>query len=325
MLYPWLKIPYQEIISCLKFNTSCTVLLQSNSGCGIKKLYCAIIKQIFCKCKKDTIHYNFCLNCQLLSENRHPDLYDFSKYAILNKQIGIDIIREICEKIFYPPYYGDVKIILIQNLELLTNQAMHALLKTIEEPSKKTYFILGCKKINYILPTILSRSKIWNIFIKTSDSLQWLNDQGYTELKKTKIILNLCYGAPIFAKKMLSSNFWEIRKKMILILKKIFLKQASFFHLFESCQKIEIFFIFINSFIIDTIRYKSNIFLNIINIDCIKIVEYMSKICSICFLYQQWDFWLNFKKLNSEISGINKEIFLIKTILAWNNLIQDIK
>ncbi|MDQ1237299.1 MAG: DNA polymerase III delta prime subunit [Wigglesworthia glossinidia] len=325
MLYPWLVLPYKEIIACLKFNYSCAILLQSSIGCGMKNLYYAIVKKMLCQCKKNILQNKLCLNCQLLSNNQHPDIYDFSKYMVLNKKIGIDTVRNVCEKIFYPPHYNNSKIILIQNLELLTNQAAHALLKVMEEPAKNTYFILGCKKINYILPTIISRTKVWKIFIKKKDSLKWLYEQGHTILKRTKIVLNICNGSPIYAKKMLSSNFWDKRKKMILILKKVFFQKISFFTLFEYCQEIEIFFMFIGSFIIDTIRYKSKIFLNIVNIDCMNIIQYMSEICSIYFLNQQWEFWLNFKRLNENIIGINKEIFLVKTILDWNKLIQETK
>lgn len=58
---------------------------------------------------------------------------------------------------------GPLKLILIPEAELITPEAASALLKTLEEPSPKTTFILATKRLEDILPTIRSRCQIRRI------------------------------------------------------------------------------------------------------------------------------------------------------------------
>jgi hypothetical protein len=73
--------------------------------------------------------------------------------------IGIEEIKEFQEEMRYKPFQESVQIGLILDSVKLTTQAQNAFLKTLEESSDSTVFILVTKNEKDVLPTIVSRSK----------------------------------------------------------------------------------------------------------------------------------------------------------------------
>jgi DNA polymerase III subunit delta' len=71
--------------------------------------------------------------------------------------ISIDDIRELQAKVSLRPYEGARKVALIAGAEAMTVEAANAFLKTLEEPSPTTHFILLTDRPNFLLPTIVSR------------------------------------------------------------------------------------------------------------------------------------------------------------------------
>ena len=70
---------------------------------------------------------------------------------------GIDEIRELRENIQFLPADGNFKVIIIDEVHMLTTQAFNALLKTLEEPPKHVKFILATTDVHKIPQTIISR------------------------------------------------------------------------------------------------------------------------------------------------------------------------
>jgi DNA polymerase III, gamma/tau subunits len=69
----------------------------------------------------------------------------------------IEDIRELKEKIIYPPSVARYKVYIIDEVHMLTNEAFNALLKTLEEPPKHLIFILATTEPEKLPQTILSR------------------------------------------------------------------------------------------------------------------------------------------------------------------------
>ncbi|PIP65327.1 DNA polymerase III, subunit gamma and tau [Candidatus Peregrinibacteria bacterium CG10_big_fil_rev_8_21_14_0_10_49_16] len=70
---------------------------------------------------------------------------------------GIDDIRDIIEKIQFPPIMGNAKVYIIDEVHMLTKEAFNALLKTLEEPPSHAYFLLATTELWKIPDTIQSR------------------------------------------------------------------------------------------------------------------------------------------------------------------------
>ena len=81
---------------------------------------------------------------------------------------GIEEIKNLIDKVRVPPQIGKYKVYIIDEVHMLTPQAMNAFLKTLEEPPKHIVFVLATTEKNKILPTILSRCQIYD-FNRISD------------------------------------------------------------------------------------------------------------------------------------------------------------
>jgi DNA polymerase-3 subunit delta' len=88
---------------------------------------------------------------------------DFTDEMGKNAQIGVEESRHILKKLSLKSYSGKYKIMIIWLPEKMNGAAANKLLKILEEPPEKTLFFLICDSIEYILPTIISRTQIIKI------------------------------------------------------------------------------------------------------------------------------------------------------------------
>ncbi len=70
---------------------------------------------------------------------------------------GVENIRDIRERIQYPPTMGKYRVFIIDEAHMLSAGAFNALLKTLEEPPSYVIFILATTEPNRLPVTVLSR------------------------------------------------------------------------------------------------------------------------------------------------------------------------
>ena len=70
---------------------------------------------------------------------------------------GVDNVRELKDRIAYPPTVGRYKIYIVDEVHMLSAGAFNALLKTLEEPPAHAVFILATTEPQKLPATILSR------------------------------------------------------------------------------------------------------------------------------------------------------------------------
>jgi DNA polymerase III subunit gamma/tau len=70
---------------------------------------------------------------------------------------GIDDIRQLIESARIPPLVGKYKIYIIDEVHMLSKNAMNALLKILEEPPLYIVFLLATTNPEKLIPTVLSR------------------------------------------------------------------------------------------------------------------------------------------------------------------------
>ncbi|MBC8530337.1 DNA polymerase III subunit gamma/tau [Gehongia tenuis] len=70
---------------------------------------------------------------------------------------GVEEIRDLREKVKYPPAYGRYKVYIIDEVHMLSTGAFNALLKTLEEPPAHVVFILATTEPSRLPATVLSR------------------------------------------------------------------------------------------------------------------------------------------------------------------------
>lgn len=104
-----------------------------------------------------------CASCRQINNSSHPDVLvvepikEEIKGKTKEKEISIEQIRQVRQKIGLFAYYGQYKIVIIAQAEKMSGEAANALLKTLEEPPDKTIIILISSAPKGLLPTIISR------------------------------------------------------------------------------------------------------------------------------------------------------------------------
>ena len=94
-----------------------------------------------------------CPTCKALADGSSLDISEID--AASNN--GVDEMRDLREKVQYPPVAGKYKVYIIDEVHMLTASAFNAVLKTLEEPPRHAVFILATTEPQKIPATILSR------------------------------------------------------------------------------------------------------------------------------------------------------------------------
>lgn len=105
---------------------------------------------------------NPCNHCDVCLKIDRPGVMDIIEIDGASNR-GVDEIREIREKIKYPPTIGKYKVYIIDEVHMLTKEAFNALLKTLEEPPEHAVFILATTEPGKCPTTILSRCQRYEI------------------------------------------------------------------------------------------------------------------------------------------------------------------
>ena len=109
-------------------------------------------KAINCTNPKNSSHCLECETCKAL-DGTNIDVLEID--AASNN--GVDEIRDLREKVKYPPVAGKYKVYIIDEVHMLSTSAFNALLKTLEEPPAYTVFVLATTEVHKLPATILSR------------------------------------------------------------------------------------------------------------------------------------------------------------------------
>ncbi len=99
-----------------------------------------------------------CLSCQRIDRRTHPDVH-FVEAAADKKMISVDQIRGLVDEATMRPYEGRTKVFIIDPADGLSVGGSNSLLKTLEEPTRDTAFLLITRSPDLLLPTIRSRSQ----------------------------------------------------------------------------------------------------------------------------------------------------------------------
>ncbi len=94
---------------------------------------------------------------QLMSGNSHDIFFLTPESSDSGQSIAIDEIRKLKSSMSLSSYGDAYKVAVIDEAHLMTVEAQNALLKTLEEPSRSSIFILITSVPNSLLSTIASR------------------------------------------------------------------------------------------------------------------------------------------------------------------------
>jgi DNA polymerase-3 subunit gamma/tau len=122
-------------------------------GVGKTTMARILAKALNCLNPQDNNPCNTCENCTQITAGSAMDVLEIDGAS--NR--GIEEIRNLRESVRFTPTAGQYKVVIIDEVHMLTKEAFNALLKTLEEPPRHVIFIFATTEIFKVLPTILSR------------------------------------------------------------------------------------------------------------------------------------------------------------------------
>lgn len=128
-----------------------------------------------------------CGKCEVCMELALSSNFDILEIDAASNN-SVDQIRELTDKINFPPTAGKYKVYIIDEVHMLSKSAHNALLKTLEEPPEHAIFILATTEVHAIPATILSRCMRFDFRLvplkQIADRLKFVFDDNgvkYTE------------------------------------------------------------------------------------------------------------------------------------------------
>lgn len=204
-------------------------------GSGKLMLAYALTQYLYCTNRNDSDSCGECSSCRKVASHTHPDVhysypvtnpgtstkkpistdyieqwrtfneedsfFNISDWVGLiakdeNKQPNIyrEETRAIISKLSLKPYEGEAKTLIIWMPEYLKNES-NVLLKLIEEPPQKTYFILVAEDSDELLTTITSRTQLIKVPRYTEqETITYLKEKYKLETSKAEQLGYLAEG-----------------------------------------------------------------------------------------------------------------------------------
>lgn len=129
---------------------------------------------------------------EFVLQNPYGNIFDWLQHLGIEKKqgnINVHEAQEIVKSLSLNSYEGGYKIMVIWLPELMNNAAANKLLKIIEEPPRKTVFLLVSEREDLLLPTITSRCQLVKINrLSDSEITEYLIQKKGVSEKEAKIM-----------------------------------------------------------------------------------------------------------------------------------------
>ncbi len=144
---------------------------------SIAKIFAAAIN---CESPVNGSSCGSCATCRALKD---PSNLDISEIDAASNN-GVEEMRDLREKVQYPPVAGKYKVYIIDEVHMLSTGAFNALLKTLEEPPSHAVFILATTEAHKIPATILSRCMRFDFKLIPQEDLEKRLKFVFDEIEK---------------------------------------------------------------------------------------------------------------------------------------------
>ncbi|MET1060992.1 MAG: DNA polymerase III subunit delta' [Nocardioides sp.] len=134
-------------------------------GSGRSNAAVAFAAALQCETPPDGPGCGTCHACHTVLSGSHADV---SVIRTEKLSIGVEEVRQLVRRAALAPVGRRWQILIVEDADRLTDQACNALLKSIEEPTDRTVWILCAPTVEDVLQTIRSRCRLVTLATPTS-------------------------------------------------------------------------------------------------------------------------------------------------------------
>lgn len=176
-ILPWQNDQWQALRRQIDAGTLAHALLFSGVA-GIGKLQFALAVRDFLLCERPAeFACGECKSCILLRAQTHADFVTLQPEEE-GKAIRVDQVRELAQFVSQTAQRNGRKIVLLNPADALNMNAANALLKSLEEPSADTHFLLLCAEPKRLPATVRSRCQMLSLVAPAPElALTWLSEK----------------------------------------------------------------------------------------------------------------------------------------------------
>jgi DNA polymerase III subunit gamma/tau len=124
-------------------------------GVGKTTIARILARGVNCPDAKQGEPCNICPTCQEFVNSASLDVMEIDAAS----HTGVDNIRELIDHLKFAPAKAKYKVIIIDEVHMLSKGAFNALLKSLEEPPAHAIFVLATTEIHKVPATIISRTQ----------------------------------------------------------------------------------------------------------------------------------------------------------------------
>lgn len=161
-----------QVVSKFENKMPHAIIIEGEYGTGKRTLAKYLAKMAVCSGQNKPC--NSCRDCHLSDVGSHPDI-EIVAIKEDKKTITIDQIRELKNTVYLSSHTADCRVFIIEKADTMNPNASNSLLKVLEEPPAKTYFILLTESKSSLLETIQSRCTLLSLFApEENEALEYI-------------------------------------------------------------------------------------------------------------------------------------------------------
>ena len=163
-------------------------------------------KSLFCSEKNGIFPCEKCRNCKLIEQEEFPDV---TMIKPQNQVIKTERIRELVSQFSQSGIENQRQVFIIEQAEKMHVNAANSLLKVIEEPQSEIYIFFLTDDEEQMLPTIRSRTQIFQFKKQVSTLMSQLEEAGLVK-NKAKLLAQFSQSQAEADKLVHQAGFWTL-------------------------------------------------------------------------------------------------------------------
>jgi DNA polymerase-3 subunit delta' len=237
-IYPWQR-PAWRSIAALRAHWPHALLVHGQPGIGKVDFARFVAQSLLCESpREDGAACGACAACRWFAADNHPDFRlvcpesvaapageapvdESRKGRAPSREIKIEQVRALLDFCTLGSHRQGWRVALLYPAEALNAASANALLKTLEEPPPGVVFLLVADYPDRLLPTIVSRCRLWPMSAPTrAEALAWLTAQagpGGDAAARAVVALAEAGGAPLGARRLLRRAAEETAAQRLLL------------------------------------------------------------------------------------------------------------